>query len=153
MKIHIGVKIPPLGGYTNIDPIGGENKISGDFRNLDAYCEDNECIEILGPNVLDYIHGSHILHVLNNYVKKLRHGGTISLGGTELVEVSRKVITGEMHIHEANIQLFGKGNYAWEIKQGCYSLKDIVGILEEKGLNILSKRTNGTEFIVKAYRE
>lgn len=153
MKLHIGVNLIPLNGYTNIDPIPGEGKVVGDFHSLDAFCQDSECLEILAPDLLDYVHGSDILNVVDNYVKKLRHGGRIIIGGTDFVEVAKKVATGEMHVHEANVAIFGKSKLAWESKQGCYSVADLVGLLTEKGLLLEVKRVNGTSFIVSAYRE
>lgn len=153
MKLFIGVDVAPLNGYTTVDPVGSENTISVDFRSLDSVCEPAECTEIRAPNILNFIHGSELYSVLANWVSKLRHGGKLIVGGSELLECCKSVMLGQINVAEANKLFYNEKRTPWHVNFGMYECNEIVGLLTDFGLRIEKKRINGNTFVIEAYRE
>jgi hypothetical protein len=115
-------------------------------------CDDAECVELLADEILDYIHGSKLSETLNNWVRKLRHGGKIIIGGTDINTLARTIYSGKLSVIDSNKTLFGYGNNPWAIKMACYSCRDISAILQEMGLKVNKKRIAGIKFVVEAER-
>ncbi len=153
MKLSIGVNLIPINGYTTIDPTGGEGKTAIDFRNLDSVCDTSECTEINAPDILNFIHGSDLMNTLQNWVMKLRHGGKIIIGGSDLFECCKSVVLGQISVSDANLVFYNKRDSAWSTHFGMYECNEIVGLLSELGLKIDKKRINGNCFVVEAHRE
>ena len=153
MKVFISVGEQAMSGYTNIDPSGGENKISMDFRCLDSICEASQCMEICAPNITDYLHHSEIMPVINNWVSKLRHGGTIIIGGSDSYEICKGVVNGKIDTIEFNVRYYGNSNSFPFIKTGMYTRHDVESILVNMGLKIVHKRINDRCFVVEAIRD
>ena len=150
MKLYLGVDIQPVSGHTTIDPLGGEGKVALDFRNLDNVVDAGEC-EVINAKVLDHIHGSELFAVIKHWASKLAHGGSIVLGGRDILEVSKKVVAGSTN-SDSNKMFYGVNNSATGISKGMYEANEIAGILVELGLKLDKKRINGIDFIVEAHR-
>lgn len=144
MKINISIQPEDI-GYHNISPINGDNP-------FDLQINDNECTEIIADNILDYIPHSQLIPVLTHYVSKMRHGGKIILGGTDLIE-SMKVLLSDMNIEESNSRLFGNQKHIWDFKKGGYTCDIIAKCLQSLGLRIILKRIENCRFIVEAKRD
>ena len=155
MKIHVGVGLDPLSGHLNIDPSqpNGDQITPGDFRNLDQFCGAAECTELIGDNVLDCIPPHLLYETLKNWTSKLRHGGKIQIGGTDLVELCKAVINGHIKIIDAVQILHGDARNTWTMKYGQYTASDIVEIITQLGLEVTKVRINGTSMIVEAKRD
>lgn len=153
MKIFITIGSQPLNGYINIDPSGGDGKKSMDFRSLDDISEPAQCTEICAPEILDYIHHSEIMPVLQNWVSKLRHGGTIIVGGTDCYEVAKGIVSCQLDTVVFNKALFGLSPQFPFIKLGMYTRHDIESILRNFGLKIIHKRINNRTYTVEAKRD
>jgi hypothetical protein len=151
MKLYLGLNTTLVSGHTVVDPMGGEGKTALDFRNLDSIVDNGEC-EVINAKVLNHIHGSEIYSVIKHWVSKLAHGGSIILGGSDLLEVSKAVVTGQMSNAESNKLFYGESNSAWGITKGMYEANEIAGILLEQGLVIDKKRIVKIDFIVEAHR-
>ena len=150
MKLYIGLDTPVISGHTTIDPMGGEGKVAIDFRNLDSIVDEGEC-DVINAKVLDYIHGSEIYGVIQHWASKLAHGGTIILGGRDILEVSKMVVAG-LSNSDSNKLVYGLNNSSWGIMKGMYEANEIAGILIELGLKITKKRIDGVAFIVEGCR-
>lgn len=146
MKINITQLPTDEAGYINV------NTMSHSIYNLDGVCEDAECTEIVAE-VLDYVHAYKLLEVLKHWVSKLRHGGKIILGGTDILEVARLVVNGTMPISEANKAFYGEADLGCYIKSGVFNCGEMCTLLKELGLVVDKKRVNGTKFVVEAHRE
>jgi hypothetical protein len=151
MKLYLGLDIQPVSGHTTIDPLGGEGKTALDFRSLDSVVDAGEC-EVINAKVLDHIHGSELYSTIQHWVSKLAHGGSIVLGGRDLLEVSKTVINGGSSNSDCNKMFYGVNNSAAGISKGMYEANEIAGILMELGLKLDKKRINGIDFIVEAHR-
>lgn len=150
MNVQVGFNVVPLSGHLVLDGIGGENRVQCSPLNIDAHVRDGECTRLVADNVLDYIHISQLESAINGWVRKLRHGGTIVLGGTDITEVSKKIIRREYNIPDINILLNGQGygNYVY----GCYDLEFINKILLSLGLKIMTKRIDNCKFVIEGKR-
>ena len=88
MKIRITVgEKQKLNGYTNIDPITKFDDIAIDIRNLDELVSDAECTEIISEGVIDFLNRGDFVIAINNWVKKMRHGGKIIVTSIDALEV------------------------------------------------------------------
>lgn len=131
--------------YTNLSYFQQENCIQGNYECLDGICEDNECKEIVAPSLLDYVHISNLGNVVNNYVSKLRRGGVLKIGGTNLSHL--------LDIDSSDVLEFNKAAYTGSVlKQGIYSPSFIGTLLGEKGLKVNRARVIGNQFLVEAER-
>ena len=81
----------PLSGYTNIDPhsYNKEGIVNGDITKLDEFVEDSEATEILATNIIDYLPYYIVGSTISAWVKKLRRGGKIIIGGVEIQELCK----------------------------------------------------------------
>jgi hypothetical protein len=141
MKLNICVNGEYKENYKNIEP----------RINLDDVVQNAECEEILALNIMDYIPTEIVYNILKHYVSKLRHGGKIILGGTDLVLLSKEIVTGRLNIVEANKMLHGSNG---EIKKnGQISLSDLDDILKSLNLKIMKRRIDGIKFYIEGVRE
>ena len=152
MKVHINVGKPAINGYINLDPMGGEDKCVGQITNINGIAEDAECTEILADDILDFIPSNEILNTLRHYVGKLRHGGKLIIGGTDLHSVCQAIVTKQLNCVEANHLLHGEQNNTWAFKYGQINLDDLVKLLSDLGLKIMKKRLNSYKMCVEAIR-
>jgi len=152
MKLYITINGDPLNTYTTLDPCGGIGKIVQDFHNLDNVCQPNELTELLAPEILDFIHPSVFENTVKHYVSKLRHGGRIILGGTDLHDIAKKIMKSELTIQEANVYLYG-GQLNWTTKCAAYSMYEIIDFLRGLGLKIIQQKCDDVKFVVTAERE
>ncbi len=153
MKLQLSVNKAPLNGYMNLDrsPVDPDSQpaFTGTFLNLSALIEESECTEILADDLLDYIPADEIMASLEYWVKLLRHGGKLIVGGTDLYEVSKAVSNQTLNIKEANEVLHGSG--VERINQ--LSIVDLLELLKSLGLNIITRRINGFKMVVVAVRK
>ncbi len=153
MKVNITISGPVINGYTNLSPVGLDESYFGKIDDLNILCEDGECVELLCPEVMDYIQSDKVLNTLKHYVGKLRHGGRLIIGGTDLHTLCKMIVLKQINCVEANYILHGQQKHAWDFHYGQINLDDLVGLLTNLGLKIMKKRLNGYRFVVEAVRE
>ena len=139
MKLRISIETEPLSGYITTVP----------KLNIDDVASSNECTEI-SAEVLDYIPSQHMLDVIKNYTSKLRHGGKIVFGGTDMMMVAKDIVTQRLNLVQANEILHG--DFDSIHKNGQISMADLIPLLESLQLKIMRKSFNGYQFIVEAVR-
>jgi len=147
MKVFITVTEPDIEGYFNISPLKGH--LLSDLSNM---IDDNECLEILAPEMIDYIPINQMETIIGAWVKKLRHGGKIILGGKDIYEIAKRIVRGEFDTKVANLVMYGSQSGVWDISRGKINLKDLVDLLERFGLQITKKKLNGIDMLVEAQR-
>ena len=137
MRIYCGTR-PPTTGYEDC----GLQK--------EPAIEGASCTEILADEVLDYIHTDEFESYVTNLVAKLRHGGTIVIGGIELIETLKATIRGQITESQYNEFVFGaKGT---KRKSGCHSLPKLVELLQNLGLKVQKKKIEKNRMVVEATR-
>lgn len=119
------------------------------YENLFNEIDDGECLAIYAPKILDYIHAPHLHSFVEQLVKKMRRGCTITIGGTDLRETCKQILRGDYNIVTANGVIFGNDRN----KVSQYSLDTITELLQQFNLKIESKILDGNEMCVKAVRK
>ena len=135
-KINIGFK--EMRGY-----------ILSKNPNLDEVCEAAQAIEILGDEILNYIPVKHLGQLIQHWRSKLRIGGRLILGGTDLIEMAKAIVTKQTNPYIANQVLFGIDCD----RVSCLTLDDIENLVRAQDLKIISKRLDGINFLIEAVRQ
>lgn len=105
---------------------------------------DNECELILAPDVMNYFPVSSAVQVIQGLINKLRMGGEIVIGGTDVRAFCKNVINGMIDTTTAsNVVLAHKS---------MTSSRDIKEMLQSAGLAIKSYHMNGVHYEIKAAR-
>lgn len=150
MKLRIAYNKPPIEGYLQLDPIPREDSpaiaTSLADLNLDIYCENNECTEILAPELLDYIPFHKVFNFLHMLHRKMRLGSRLIIGGTEPRLLARSIIDGELDQKQYNQIVYSDG------KSGTVPCSDLCEMLKSVGLQVVSRKLDGVTYIVEACR-
>lgn len=120
--------------HLNIDPYATKKsvgKVYGNIVNLDEVVHHNSCEEFLARDVIDYIDRNVTPMVLENWLSKIRHGGRIVIGGTDLVEATQAIGLGRVDTNEGMMLLYGTQD---KPKKQCLSIFDLMAFLEQKDL-------------------
>lgn len=137
MKIHvIREDANAITGYTKVP-------VSNETINFEGI-SNNECEFIMANQVMDLFRTANIGSCLTDLVSKLRMGGTLVVGGTDLRMFCINTING-MSDPQTSAVTIGE----------CHSMtdaKDISNALTSLGLTIVSNRVNGNSYEVTAKR-
>ena len=85
----------------------GEKIIRDDISNIDKYVDDSELEELVAIDVIDYMSIKEAPQVIENWVRKIRIGGKIILGGSDLLEICKSFSEHKIDISEANSLIHG----------------------------------------------
>lgn len=107
--------------------------------------DDASCTEILAPSIVNLIHYTKIQDVLAQWHRKLRLGGTVILGGYDLVEFSKAVIRYEITKEEKNVIIAGSGCF--------FPLDEITQLVQMVGFKIKKRQLNGIKYTLELTRE
>jgi len=137
MKMHIVDKgEETIAGYSRVE-VKDEDVDLGEFS-------DNECSFILASDCLDLFSHEKVPNLLFKARQKLRMGGKLMVGGTDIRLLARAIINGSIDTQSANNILFNK--------RSCSEVNDVVKTLEDIGLNVLSMRISGIHYEIEASR-
>lgn len=145
MKLQVVLNRPAISSFHHVGPAYGTS-----IKNLD--CSDNECEFIVADDICDYIEHDELFGIIKHYVSKLRHQGSIVIGGTEIFEIA-KILLFETNLESFNKTVFGSSKELTRLKSGATSMFYIIDILVSLGLKITKKRIDAAKFIVEAFRE
>jgi len=155
-KVKISVHDIPYSGYINIDPDpiveedkGIKNVIKNIYTNIDEYVDDNECLEILAKNILDYIKNDQIESYLLHLRKKINKNGELIIGGTDIDLVLSDYLNGGMNEEKFNLLLFGEQNRPSLFKRGITTLKNIVNISIKCGFVVTEQFSENYNMFVR----
>jgi len=139
MKLNIFVTEP--------DKAYDQNISLSDLPNIDMVVNDAECTQITLES-LDYIPMVHLLPVLEKLVSKLRHGGTISVTGTDLLDMGRVITERGFSTEQLNEAIYG----ADLPKRSSIPLTELANLLKSFDLKIVKKRMQSSMNYVEATR-
>lgn len=111
---------------------------------LEALAEDAEVTELVANDSLDF--EDHPGEALEHWVGKLRRGGTLVLGGLDLLAVSLGVARRQLPVDRAASLLFRDG------RRGGSCLEAMCDQLRGLGLEILHRRLDGHFYTITARR-
>ena len=134
LKINIGGS--PLSGFTNL---------TKEQFNLDTICEAAECTEIIVENTLEYFPLQEVEVLINHWVSKLRHGGTLIIVANHLTKICKSYVNKEINMADANILLFGG-------RQSSVDPMEVQTMFTTLGLKVLKCTLDNYRFIVKGQR-
>jgi hypothetical protein len=145
-----------LSGYLNLHPFAMQDtedvKIA-DIKKLDRWIADAQATEIIATDVIDYLTLYEVPKVIAHWAKKLRHGGKIVIGGTDMNEVARGFVNGDINLETTNKLLHGQ-----QTQPHLKKLVNLTGIglaqflTQDAGLKILKVRSAGYNYVVEAER-
>lgn len=153
MRVNLLLNEPPIVGYTNIDvaiPTSTEDKIAGNVFNLDALVDDGECDEIIARNIINLCPVKDVGKVVKNWVNKLQHGGTLTVGTVDLKELSRAVHLGVVDVPTATQVLFGDQENIW--RKSVMDIEILEALMERYGLKVINKSFDGIIGLVSGQR-
>ena len=137
MKLHI---VKPeqesIENYTRVDA----NPDSLDLSKV----SDNECTMILANDILDLFHIDNVPQLLEHLVKKIRMGGELVVGGTDVRLFGKAVSNDQMDELSAS-RLIASA-------QSMTTFEQTSGILKAMGLKMLSAQISGIHYEIKVSR-
>lgn len=142
-------------GFVNVDPLASPDeadKVRADVCNLDAVAEDAEVDELVATDVIDYLPARQLDDIVDNWIRKIRHGGTIVVGGVDVREVARGVVNQELDLESANRLLYGFQDAPWEYRKAALTVQKLIDVFASRGFKILHKRLENYYYQVKAER-
>lgn len=143
MQLIVTNTTDSYGTHKVISPILGDNIYNPNV-------EQSECESILFT-LTDTIPANTLTGLLELYISKLRHGGVITVLGTDIYQVALAIVNRNIDILSANQLIFGGPNVS-DFHSSLVSINDIAIILEEAGLIITKKALNGMSYTVEARR-
>jgi hypothetical protein len=158
MKIKLSINEVPYSGHINIDPcpkMTEDNQcevVVGDPRLSVGVAENNECIEILAPNMLNYLHHTELRPFIEAWAKKIRKGGKFVLGGVDGYDIAKRYARQEITTDQYNQLIYGPEKTAWGYYLGNSTVAEITSILESIGFRVLSRNSESGSFIVTGVR-
>jgi hypothetical protein len=103
--------------------------------------DNSSCTEILAPYVVNKIDYKALQDVLLHWFSKLRIGGTMKLGGYDLIEFSKKVVHSEIPMQQRQELVSASA---------CFlSLHEVVVLVESCGFKVLKKQLEGIHYLVE----
>jgi hypothetical protein len=88
-----------------------------------------EATEVLILDVLERVDPAELDRSLDRWLSLVGSGGTVIIGGTDLLQVCEAVSTGKLNELEA-------ADFLYKGRLGCFSAPQIVGVLESRGFHI-----------------
>lgn len=157
MKLNlIRHEVDFLTSYKNLSlfPIicNGTKTEFSDFINLDSICDDAEVTEIRAEDILDFMSQPQAEKAINSWIKKLRHGGGISIGGIDTYEVCRMLYQSKIDTKTANVMLRGDQTNPINFRKNGTCLIDMANYLQSRGLKIIKKILNNEKYLIVAQR-
>lgn len=143
------------GGYLNLDPLaspGDPIRTRADICNLDEFVDDAEAEDLIALDVIDFLPSPELDNIIDNWTRKIRHGGTITIGGVDLREVAKAFLDQELTLQDTNQLLYGSQKAPCEYRKATLTLQKMIEVLQFKGFKIIQKRIVNYYYHVKAER-
>ncbi len=159
MKVKISVNKTPYSGYLNIDPdpkIEPDKKISDivvhNITNLDEYLDDYECDEIIANELINYIKFADILPYLSLLKSKLKKGGTLVIGGIDLLSLNEDYLYGTLNEQDYNLFMFNSQEKPSLFYRSCVSLNILSEMCEKAGFKVINTFSENYKMHVKVIK-
>lgn len=154
MKVNIILNTTDVrSGYVNIDPFANPQdptKIQCDPGNL-AMIDDNECEELIALDVLDFVNPRDRDNILNHWISKLAHEGSLTIGGREIYDVAKIIFMRAADLNQSNQLLYSSDGSLYRL--GLSSVDYVRNTLEGKNLVIDMVKIENCQYIIKAVRK
>lgn len=157
LKLNLLVnKLEFLNGYKNISPfapVDDSRFARNSVIDLEALADDGEIAEIRALDVIEYYPLQDLDGIIKNWVSKLAHKGTLTIGGTDIYILATAIGSFELKQEDIIETIYGVPKPGQQ-KKSIYNINFIVGCLKNYGLKIIRKTllSNG-QYIVTGERE
>lgn len=149
-----------LSGYFNLSPLFKENElgIQGakvnffELKEVEQYIENSSCKEIIAESVLDYCPYNHGGDFISYFVKKLRKGGKLVIGGTDSLVLAKNYVNGQLTHEEFNVLAYGTQETVFDIKRGLFTIREIDKFINELNLTVLKVNLDNISFSFECMR-
>jgi hypothetical protein len=129
----------------NQDKIEGYTVVKTDGKELDmANIVDNSCEQIFAPDVTDSFPIQSIQELVTGFVQKLRLGGELVIGGTDIRLFCKNVSNGAIPLPE--------GSNMITVCNSMTTPDQIIQILSSLKLDVKNVHMNGLHYEIKAKR-
>ena len=158
MKVNLLLDNPHdvRSGYLNLDPFAPEPDSHGRIRceivNLNKLVDAGEAEEIVAHDIIGYFPPKQIDEILDNWLSKLAHKGTLTLSAVDFREVSHKTLGNIITIDQINSLVYGDQRQPWEFRKSAFTLPLLITMFESRGFRIMSKRIQDHKAVVTVYR-
>ena len=153
MKVRISVgESEKLSGHLNIDPITKFDDLAVDIRDISKHVDDASCENLVIDHVLGFLEKEEAKRVLLQYMKKIRHEGTIVVSEIDSYEVAKSFYKRDVDIDFFNKAIHGNFEKPWDVKLSSFTIDELISILQENNFQIAKKRLYGARFTVEAIR-
>jgi hypothetical protein len=137
MKVHVvGAEEQHIEGYERVEI----SQNQGSLKHL----SDNECTFVLANDTLDQLDYNSAKGFVLEARQKLRLGGTLVVGGTDIRLLARNIINDSIGVEDANQIMFNK--------KSCLDINTVTDLVSSVGLQIISTRISGVHYEVEARR-
>lgn len=143
MKVNLLINSNAIrNGFLNIDPFahGAEGKTAGDLSNLDSLVDDAECDQLVADDILDYLPMDVRDAALDNWIKKIRHGGTLSIGGVDIREAASAYLLHYIDLKQVTGLIYGQQRLPCEYRKSTMTLQHVIKALNDRGMDIITKK-------------
>jgi len=143
-----------LHGHININaiPTEEEDVVVANPSDLDFLVDDAEAESIVAYDVINFLPKVIMTSTIEHWVKKLRHGGTIAIGGIDCYAISRDILSNVITLQDLNVILYGSEIPSWDVRRNIFTMQSLVEHLKELGLKIVKSRIDKYEIAVEAMR-
>ena len=156
MKINLiygrGQKLPK---HTNINaiPTDEEDVIVADPSNLDFFVDDAEAEAIVAYDVINFLPRVSMVSIIEHWIKKLRHGGSITIGGIDCYAIARDIVSHKINLQDLNVILYGSEAPSWDVRRNIFTMPSLIDHLKEWDLQIVKSKIDKYEIVVEAIRQ
>lgn len=158
MRLNLGCTTETVRkqGYTNIDdvPSTKENEDiykQGSFESLDWLCENDTVEEIIIKDSIGRIPLNALEGVLQNWAQKLQPGGVLKIMTPDAYLVAQMFFQDQISLAEYQAIVLGT-QYNNIQMRSLLDTPTLVGLLEQAGLSVTTKRYDGLCFYVEAVK-
>lgn len=158
MKLNLLIDNPGdcRSGYVNVDPLTpddcSDGRVRAHLHDLSPVADDGEAVEIVALDVLDYFPAAQADEVLQGWLRKLAHGGRLTVGVVDLKEVCRGVLAHTLSDEDANELLHGRQERPHQFRKASFTLGKLAEVLGNLGYKVLAKRVQGHRAIITVER-
>ena len=153
MKVRISVgESEKLSGHLNIDPITKFDDLAVDIRDISEHVDDASCENLIVDHVLGFLEKEEAKRVFLQYMKKIRHEGTIVVSEIDSYEVAKSFYKRDVDIDFFNKAIHGNFEKPWDVKLSSFTIDELISILQENNFQIAKNRLYGARFTVEAIR-
>lgn len=155
LNLIIGDQNKRVSNYINIDPLAQNETDTyrkGDISNLDWIAADGEVEHLIARNILSYFPTAALGQIIQNWLKKVKIGGTITIEDLDFESVCHALAENRINPNEAQELLWGKQSKQWDIRKTGISIFGVIDLVKKLGFKISKNRFEGHNFVIVAQR-